>query len=137
MDSDLARTIVALPGWAWQEGLLVVEAGVSGLHGTKGRVVPGTRGGWSVAWRIAFNGVMTTSITHGAVPVLDDPATGGALLAMLGEVSEYTDCFRVHADGGTHWEVYHCMPDGSMQPATGPTLGEACAAALCAIGRCA
>lgn len=119
MSDDLALAVTQLPGWRWLPGMrwLLFQDDVLLASG---RVVEGM-----------------TAVPDGALPDLDDDATGGPLLRMLHAVSDVADLFWVEEDGVRRWEVYYRAADGTIRNCAAPTLAYACAAAFAAIGRCA
>lgn len=101
---------------------------VSWEHEHAGRCVGGIRDGDSRI-RPANNARLADSL-----PDLSDPATGGILLAMLDAATGH-DMHAVPLYAGG-WQV--SVTDGpAAGEHAGPSLGEACARALIAIGRVA
>ena len=87
---DLARELVALPGWAWRPGMRWIAERGRGLEPVVGRVVEGRR-------------VLADGVYPGAIPDLSDPATLGA---MLGLVRGLADCPWLSVVGGMEgWRV--------------------------------
>ncbi len=123
---DLARALVALPGWRWRDGMLaqcsgrsvrVVQWDGDAVAGTGSRMLP------SGAW-------VPAPVYCDDLPDLTDPATGGVLLGMLPPNVILCD------DGGTSHGGWHVeIVDGGRW--YGSTLAEAAARALVALGRCA
>ena len=103
---DLARKLVALPGWRWMEGMAWRSArpGAQALSAQQGRVC----------------GLVCGVPPEGAIPELDDDGMGGCLLAMLGE-----DRFRIrmYRDGFAVSD-----PDKVERDVT--SLGRACASIM-------
>lgn len=125
----LARSAIALPGWRWMPGMLTRD----------GRVLVATAyadGRWALE---ISGGVMVTDIMREGwrrhwhdyehdrgmeekigppLPDLDDAATGGCMLDLLGEerasVYPWSDGFR--------WRLVHSQPFSEAMP-----LGVACA----------
>ena len=135
-DLTLARELVALPGWQWMPGMLAVslspgpgqrlsDAGWTGTWSQRCRdAVPPPVPEWisqpeDAAWYPAEPG--------GWWPDLDDPATGGVLLDLLGPG------WSAHRSS-TAWTVRGPGPRGYSYAASEPTLGRACARALVARG---
>ena len=98
----LARALVALPGWRWMRGMAWTA----------------TQDGW-VSRGIFCRGLCPLP-PDWALPDLDDPATGGCLLAMLGD-----DAVSIALDdrSGT---VYVVGEDADCYL----SLGRACAAVM-------
>lgn len=112
---DLARDVVAIPGWKWLPGMLVNVAGLTLRARRADDVLP---------W-------LTTAGEVRAYPDLTDPATCGVLLDLLGP------------DGpAAGWDVNYddegrCAVSSYSAGVTGVgrTLGEACCRVAVAMGR--
>ncbi len=136
---DLARAVVGLPGFAITSGMLFTDGVAVAYrvhhdgHGlTMVPNIPGVRPSLprsSEAW-------IAHCLDAGMAPVLADDATGGCLLAMLGE--------HLACDVDVHTGIGHRHPGrvfrlriaGRWERDVCPSLGHACAAALVALGRC-
>lgn len=137
MDADLARALVALPGWRWVPGMLAVYPGRE--HYGEARL----------SWTVTENDERAEYMGHdyagsfptwgwpspgsGWLPDLDDPATAGCLLAMVLALDPSASIESL----GREPVLYVDVGDDTDTPCSGPTLGEACARALVALGRCA
>ena len=124
---DLARALVALPGWRWRAGMLdtqgarVRDCGLFDLPDD-----------WDPA--------EYARLGHQRLPDLTDDATGGVLL---------TAVFRLQPDATLGFDAFAgqlvlggvLRPVAVLRPGTpttrGTTLAEAAARALVALGRCA
>lgn len=111
--ADIARQIVALPGFEWEPGM----EWAAGF-------------GWC---RVKPHRGLTGTL--GAVINLDDPATGGILLHKLG-----TEAWRVRyspsmhkQSAGTPWIVDLPAVGVDSRQRVYPSLGRACAAVLVAL----
>jgi hypothetical protein len=94
LDVIAARRLVDAPGWTWAEGMLALADDRDLPHGmritgrsSRGRVIHSRRP---------------------RVPALDDPATVGAILAVLGDLY-LADCVLEHRERA--WRVVY--PSGS------------------------
>ena len=96
---DWGRVAVGLPGWEWPEGALPIDG--------SDRCLPRVGEHWEESER-------THDRPVGCWPDVDDPATAGCLLAMLGQY--WIDAIRIYQEGGY-------------------SLGESCIAAAEALGR--
>lgn len=75
---DLARRLVALPGWRWMPGVRVV-------HGDRASLPLRLVGGQADSCHESPGDPrICTGLTLSDIPDLDDPATGGCLLFALG-----------------------------------------------------
>ena len=112
---DLAREVVALPGWRWLPGML------NGKDRT--RYVGDESWAWSDPYRHHAQGIAGDDW-----PDLTDPATAGCLLALLGPV------WAVVPPGGCQeqWSIA-LSEEGAV--VRGDTLGEASARAAIAMDR--
>lgn len=117
---DIARRLVAAPWWEWREGMAGTgpDEGCRWLVlGTSGLYALGSQGGYIATWPPPWE----------SVPRLDDHATAGVLLGMLGETLDREwALYR----SGAGWRIdWH---DGASWATSGtqPTLGEAVALAL-------
>ena len=119
MTIDVARYLCAHSRWQWRSGMLARGGGW------------GLTGPWA-SWRSDQPerlGSGGPPYVDNAYPDLDDPATAGVLLGMLGEALEVVSVGREDGiwfagDGHyTHRKVHEC----------GPTLGVAVARALLAV----
>ena len=111
-DPTLPRALVALPGWRWAEGMR-------------------SDTGWRVSWEDAAG----HGVVQGHLPDLAYPAPGRCVHAMLCATVRYTDAFKNSDPTGVWFEVYYGEEVTPQGYESGPTLGEACASALVAIGR--
>lgn len=109
---DLARALVALPGWTWAPGMRVVDD------------ADPSRG-----WRI--DGPEDT-FPGDTIPDLTDPATGGAMVGLLPADAYVRGLPR---ESGRLWCVVLELPDERPHSVLGPTLAIAVARALVALGR--
>ena len=108
----LARAVVALPGWEWRPGMRWLDPGATVL---------------TLGW--VRSPVLVPS---GAVPDLQNDATGGCLLAMLATPGTVTVFYDVDRDvPGGPWGV----ATGQDHASLGSTLAEACARCALARGR--
>lgn len=139
--ADLARALVALPGWEWRAGMTAIDKkgarwlvyfGRPAILCGQGIGHAGYVGGWESSAPIFLS----------PIPDLTDDATGGILLGMLppdhmidrcagaatvtirGHRPARPDLVYEHGGLNVWWSV------------NGATLGEAVAAALVAVGRC-
>ena len=127
--SALAAAVVALPGWKWQAGMraAIPESALRGYE--RSLIADGSDYSFGVV------GDWPGAVHPAAVPVLSDPATGGALLALLCA----SGCnARIDLRDGM---VYICF-DGFCEAsapiigeASAPTIGEAVARIALQIGR--
>lgn len=126
--ADLARALVALPGWEWPDGMAFLT-GVDAYP--LGFLLPaGTR------LRIDKDAEdhRAEGRLRNALPDLTDDATAGALLGML-RATGHEFCLSV-AVKGPGWFI-ELDSDPVDEPSIfADTLGEAVAGALVAIGRC-
>lgn len=122
-ETELARDLVALPGWSWPLGMVAVDR-----DGARWVVyaIAGYPIGVSLYDRRARP--ETTAITTGSIPDLHHPATAGVLLAMLAATGRLTCVYPPGVDNDWRVDLRY------QQAATGPTLGVACARALVALG---
>lgn len=113
-ETELARALVALPGWRWAPGMLGTSPGVH-------------RGLRVLEVNDAGNGMQE----GGFIPDISDPtgATAGVLLAMLWTADPNAG-WHVHGPPGL---VCVHRADGSDEH-YGEALGVACARALVALG---
>lgn len=142
---DLAAKLVELPGWDWQPGMLThttVEGGFPVCRpGTPIRIenescfddleaeqMVGCACSKEDCERTDYGGRCGQFGKPPALPDISDPATAGLLLQMVPGLIE------VHAAAGA-WELWFMLD--TMQRAWGEALGEACARACIAAGRCA
>lgn len=130
---DLASRLAACPEWRWAEGMrdadgrLVVEVDSDGVpcswvEGYRMVLAYGTPGWAADQWRTA-------------APSLSHDATAGCLLAMLW-VADPMSLWSVERHA-RHVVVFDSPEHAAQRCFEAPSLGEACAAALVAIGRCA
>lgn len=122
---DLARALVGLPGWRWRAGMRWICPDPTEWHRewdlTVGRV-------------LGDEGILgPIGAPVGALPDLDDEATGGCLLAMVLALDPGASVESL----GREPVIYVDTGDDSDTPCAGSTLARACAAALVAVGRCA
>lgn len=122
---ELARALVALPGWRWRAGMLaqcsgrlvrVVQWDGDAVAGTGARMLP------SGAW-------VSAPVYCDDLPDLTDDATGGVLLGML-MAAALVDLNGMRGTVTLQLVVREEYYRGS-------TLAEAAARALVALGRCA
>ena len=126
-DEEVGRVAVSLPGWRWMAGMLVVDTSSNPAYRLAGRA-------WDESGVVSDDGdgLNLECIIPAEWPDPDDPATGGALLALMGD-----DVWRVqkghHHDDWRH----HVENAGICDDDWGPpmTLGRACIAAAEALGR--
>lgn len=104
--SGLAEKVVSCKGWKWMPGMLAAH---HTAHSGVGRRISGED-----ALR-----------EHGWFPVLTDPATGGAVLHLLAVLCHTQTNVSALSAGVDEWEVWTIRGKSS-----GPSLGEAAAAAL-------
>lgn len=128
--TGIARRLVALPGWRWCEGMLLLPVGFekerwllctvdsySGKWG--GGAYQTTYGKW---WGIANNDD-PIDLSDGWLPDLTDPATGGVLLDAL-----ETEC------AARGWEVTVLFADGRVEVIVRDPLGDDDVSEVCEIG---
>lgn len=132
---EWGRLAVSLPGWRWMPGMLVDSGNDQGVV--------------TVVWRSdnepddvfvqydeecpAVN--ITTAGDDWSRPSVDDPATAGCLLALLGSRCLVRILPR---EGRALYEVVipsGLTPDGRPHRVNGTNLGRACIAAAAALGR--
>lgn len=129
MNADRLRAAMALPGFAWHEGML------GRLGDWWGRVISVHEGHvvWHVEDSVAGH---TRPWPSDALPVVEDDATGGCLFELLGR--------GVKAGRGDKggWWCDHAEPDAVLAApnhayhiAAGASLGEACVEVALARGR--
>lgn len=129
---EWGRVAVGLPGWRWMPGMLaqsltmrVVAPQVATCTGFyRGRVDPpdsGSADGWCRAWSCNVDEGIDDALS-GSVPDLDDAATAGALLSLLGDFVD-----EIHHDS-RGWSLNH-------HAERYPTLGRMCIASAEAFGR--
>ena len=133
----LAAFVVALPGWRWMPGMLTTDGdrvhdaiqmldGRWHLHMTSGVTITNARNehdGWC---RVLYSPVHEREVIHPSdapLPDLDDAATGGCMLAMLGRCEVYMFAHSV--------EVHHIS---TAAVGHGATLAESCARVALARG---
>ena len=104
----LAAAIVALPGWEWRPGMRAIFPSGQGVHIQALGAPSGVCGAPPAA----------------CLPDITDPATGGALLALMANVS--IEVGR-HRDSDSMWRCSICPDDGEWVPGYGDTPGEAIA----------
>jgi len=112
---DLARRLVALPGWRWMSGMLDTWGD---------RDEP--RGAWSGMPNVPERN------RPACLPDLDDPATGGVLLVALGREAarvRYSPSYHKQA-AGTPWlaDLFGSSCNSSITMHA--SLGRACAAVM-------
>lgn len=125
---DLARQLVALPGWRWLPGMRVV--GVHPFSGCRrfGRLAMGTGGKLAVAWDDGSYWTPRQTDRDGWLPDLtDDDATGGLLLGMLSRVSTVSVRARPDPYGVS---VLYWVDDWPHATPLRQTIAEAAACAL-------
>lgn len=132
----LAAFVVALPGWRWMPGMLADDSdrihdaiqmldGRWHLHMTSGVTITNARNehdGWC---RVLYSPVHEREVVYPSdapLPDLDDAATGGCMLAMLGpcSVSSVPGSIKLSVSG--------------IQVLYASTLAEACASLALARG---
>ena len=133
---DLARALVALPGWRWEAGMLVCGAGwfaaarICDADPTDGKPDLWEYRGYTRGPCAAGSLADTSPWDYAdAYPDLTDAATGGVLLGMLLDVA------LVDLNGMRGTVTLQLVVREEYY--RGTTLGEACARALVALGRCA
>jgi hypothetical protein len=106
MSDDLARRAVACRHWRWAPGMLVDsdDYGSWRLYESGPHLSAcGVRGGFVAAWD-----AIADAERMDAYPALDDPATVGALLALVREAWEPhrgSDCIASTMHTGSGWGV--------------------------------
>ena len=121
---DIARRLVALPGWRWMDGVLTADGYRVAVarHPSHGLGIVTTGAGMR-------SHVMDL---RSCLPDLDDPATGGALLVALGHdaarVKYSPSCHKQAA--GTPWlaDLFGSSCNSSITMHA--SLGRACAAVM-------
>ncbi len=110
-----------IPGWRW----------LPGMRTCNGEIVFAVfAGGLNVVVEDGCGGRLAT-VTHddGPIPDLDDPATGGAMLALLGDKA-----WRV-APSAKESGGFRALVGASGIPEHHPTLSRACLAVAVSLGR--
>ena len=122
----LAKKLTALPGFRWEVGMLVQQASGFAMRCTSAPT------GDESAWGYNGESFGQPIGQEGDVPDLADNATGGVLLGWLAAMGMQptADC------DASSWDVGAGKPTEWRWSGNAPTLGEACAAALIALGRC-
>lgn len=144
---DLAAKLVELPGWDWRPGVLTHTTIAGGFPrcrpGTPVRIenescfddleaeqMVGCTCSKEDCERTDYGGRCGQFGKPPALPDISDPATAGLLLQM---VPNFAGVERE----GSAWLVCVGVAGESTRVFAGPTLGEACARACIAAGRCA
>lgn len=131
---DIARAALALPGWRWMPGMLAT--GPAGPRGGRKRArVESTFADDSTPKCVDFNGRRVPAAyacmcePSEVVPDLEDHATAGCLLALLGP-----EAYQVSIAHGT---ALACLSDHPVSAGPPPpmTLGAACVAVALRCGR--
>ena len=119
---DLARQVVALPGWVWPDGIYAVGTNRGATR--EGHVVVESDGMLTLRVSRDFEkGTSTRIMLEDARPVLDSPTAGGALLLLLdGDIRAERS---VQHKGG--WYVAEKGAGNHFAHGHGLSLGEACA----------
>lgn len=117
---DLARQIIALPGWTWRGGMRALYPSGRGIY-------------------LQDNGATTTcGLTPPAacVPDLTDPATAGAMAQMLAEAEPDMEVAHLppSADWEHPWSACTSPADTRWHSGVGATMGEALARLVLARG---
>jgi hypothetical protein len=114
---ELAKRAAACKGWQWMPGMRTIS-------GRRLAVVFGKSRTAAVLCDLRDDANSDTEELQGELPDLNDPATGGCLLELLGPsrwmVQTSIVGFKVSTDKGGDWTLL----------AVANTLGEACAYAL-------
>ena len=120
-ETDLARQLVALPGWSWSPGMLMLLLATG--HGE--RFVGESRTGRPIDRK-----------GKPAVPRLDDAATAGPLLVMLMAAEPHGVIWWSPTSNGWEWRQ---LGSAFLSPAdvVEASLGVMAAKALIFLGRCA
>ena len=123
--SALAAAAVALPGWKWRQGMQAAIP-ADALRGyERSLVADGSDYSFGVV------GDWPGAVHPAAVPVLSDPATGGALLALLCA----SGCTATVEVCGDEVHATFSMPGNVWHKASGASLGEAVARIALMLGR--
>lgn len=120
------RLAVSIPGWRWMPGMIRCWE-----DGTRALIVPSEDGHFLVGLDDAHGGPvdgLRLADAVGGYPDLDDPATAGCLLALLGPSISMTN-----RPDGTWWVGERRL--AKRWWGDGVTLGRACIAAAAANGR--
>lgn len=136
--ADLARKLVALPGWEWPDGAAFLT----------GVIVYPLGSPLPVGTRLRIDGDAEDHHAEGrlrhALPDLTDDATAGVLLGMLAATGRLGPVTPMYSEVGgiLYWRVtvYASFAGGNVRPASetieADTLGEAVAGALLSVGMC-
>lgn len=111
----LARALAAHPRWQWMDGMM----------SSGGRVTVDTLGAPGAHSRTAWL-PLAVRVSTGHYPDLDDPATQGCLMAMLGDAFISLE----HKAFYGAWQVLFVGRDREHATSTQGTLGEALGCAL-------
>ena len=120
-ETDLARQLVALPGWSWSSGMLILF--LATRHGDRFTGEP-------------CKGKFLDRNGEPAVPQLDDAATAGPLLVMLMAAEPHGAIWWSPTSNGWAWRR---LGSAFTSPAdvVEASLGVMVAKALIFLGRCA
>lgn len=133
---DLARAVVALPGWRWMPAGILLTTGArvecADDHGdgrwvlwlSNGDTLDNLGGQWQRSWHNEEREYVEITPTDAPLPDFTDAATGGCVLAMLGPCRVWID------SEGDAW-----MQEAGLDPEPFRTLAEACARVALARGR--
>ena len=121
---EWGRLAVSLPGWRWMPGMLVVDTASNPAYRFTGRA-------WDDGGVVSDDGdgLNLECICRVEWPDPDDPATAGALLALLGPLGLVMDALSKAG----RMDIWSALMGALMHDP--PALGRACVAVAVALGR--